>query len=83
MYCATQARVHTTPPEEMAQLMQALSESASDPSQGSILSLPYNSSASAVCGIWLLFGIWWVVRAITFEILIADQLYQDIHFHAR
>ncbi|KAE8382518.1 hypothetical protein BDV26DRAFT_299438 [Aspergillus bertholletiae] len=58
MYCATQARIHTTPPAATAQLMQALSEASSDPSEVSILSLPYNSSASAVSGIWLFFGVW-------------------------
>ena len=41
LYCATQARIHTTPP---------LAPGAPQPQ-----TVPYNSSASAVCAIWLLF----------------------------
>ena len=43
IYCATQARAHTTPPAP---------PTSKGPSPGTFLA-PYNSSASAVCAIWL------------------------------
>lgn len=50
IYCSVQARVHTTP---------APSPSSKGPSPGAAVS-QYNSSASAVCAIWLFFNIYLV-----------------------
>ena len=49
IYCSVQARAHTTPP--------ALSPSSAGPSPGAKVA-PYNSSAAAVCAIWLFFNIY-------------------------
>jgi hypothetical protein len=48
IYCSVQARVHTT---------AALSSSSNGPSPGAAV-VGYNSSASAVCAIWLFFNIY-------------------------
>jgi hypothetical protein len=47
LWSAVQARIHTTP----------AGQSFIDPATGSIR---YNSSQSAVCAVWLFFGIWFV-----------------------
>lgn len=48
LYCSVQARAHTTP---------VRSPSSNGPSPGTSI-VPYNSSASAVCAIWLFFNIY-------------------------
>ena len=48
LYCSVQARAHTTP---------VRSPSSNGPSPGASV-VPYNSSASAVCAIWLFFNIY-------------------------
>ena len=50
LYCSVQARAHTTP---------VRSPSSNGPSPGASV-VPYNSSASAVCAIWLFFNIYCV-----------------------
>ncbi|KAL8776179.1 MAG: hypothetical protein Q9194_003314 [Teloschistes cf. exilis] len=48
IYCSVQARAHTTPHSE---------STSAGPSPGASVA-PYNSSASAVCAIWLFFNIY-------------------------
>ena len=50
IYCSVQARAHTSP---------SVKANGNGPSPGAKVA-PYNSSASAVCAIWLFFNIWLV-----------------------
>ena len=50
VYCSVQARAHTSPP---------VKATGNGPSPGAAVA-PYNSSASAVCAIWLFFNIYLV-----------------------
>ncbi|KAL8708073.1 MAG: hypothetical protein Q9220_007005 [cf. Caloplaca sp. 1 TL-2023] len=52
IYCSVQARAHTTPP-----ISTGPQSSSGGPSPGASVA-PYNSSASAVCAIWLFFNIY-------------------------
>ena len=52
IFCSVQARAHTTPP-----LSTGPKSSTGGPSPGASVA-PYNSSASAVCAIWLFFNIY-------------------------
>ncbi|KAL8662244.1 MAG: hypothetical protein Q9168_008286, partial [Polycauliona sp. 1 TL-2023] len=52
IYCSVQARKHTTPP-----MSTGPKSSSGGPSPGASVA-PYNSSASAVCAIWLFFNIY-------------------------
>ena len=52
IYCSVQARAHTTP-----QTPSGRKSSSGGPSPGASVA-PYNSSASAVCAIWLFFNIY-------------------------
>ena len=52
IYCSVQARAHTTPP-----IPSGPKSSSGGPSPGASVA-PYNSSASAVCAIWLFFNIY-------------------------
>ncbi|KAI9890084.1 MAG: hypothetical protein M1814_004483 [Vezdaea aestivalis] len=52
IYCSVKAREHTTPPQS------ASTSPARTPGSSPILDVPYNSSSSVVCAIWLFFLIW-------------------------
>ncbi|KAL8869182.1 MAG: hypothetical protein Q9174_004462 [Haloplaca sp. 1 TL-2023] len=52
IYCSVQARAHTTP-----QPSSGPKSSSGGPSPGATVA-PYNSSASAVCAVWLFFNIY-------------------------
>ena len=57
-YCCLQARWHSLSAAENAAVNQALAAAASSETSATLKQLPYNSSAAAVCAIWLIFNVW-------------------------